>query len=89
MAATFSMLKNTWLWCIAGVIVFSLGIALRMYLVVRVKGWKGYLARQAGVVEAYRGLVASGSAPSWPLPTSYVLMAVGIVFVFGSIFLIG
>jgi hypothetical protein len=83
------MLKNTWFWCIVGVAIFTFGIALRMYLVVRVRGWKGYLLPQAGVVEAYRMFVVSGGAPSWPLPTSYVLMGLGVAFVFGSILLIG
>jgi hypothetical protein len=52
MAVAFPMLKNTWFWCIVGVLVFNFGIALRMYLVVRVRGWKGYLSRQAGVIDA-------------------------------------
>jgi hypothetical protein len=60
-----------------------------MYLVVRVKGWRGYLSRQKGVVNEYRQLVAAGKAPSWPLPMSYVLIGLGIAFVFGSIVLIG
>lgn len=89
MVVAFPMLKNTWFWCIVGVLVFNFGIALRMYLVVRVRGWKGYLSRQAGVIDAYRRLIVSEGAPSWPLPASYILMGLGVAFVFGSILLIG
>jgi hypothetical protein len=78
-------MKNTFFWCLVGFILFSLGAALRMYMVVRVKGLAGYLKPQVGVSVDYRALIAKSQAPSWPLPTSYLFIALGIVTVFGSI----
>lgn len=64
---------------------FALGGALRMYMVVRVNGWQGYLKPQKGVIESYRRLVADKQAPSWPLPASYLCIALGILIAFGSV----
>jgi len=69
--------------------LFFIGAILRMYLVVRVKGWQGYLERQTGVTAAYRQLVSEKKAAAWPLPMSYVFIGLGFVFIFGSILLIG
>ena len=60
-----------------------------MYLVVRVKGWQGYLQRQTGVAASYRQLVVDKKAPLWPLPLSYIFIVLGFVVIFGSILLIG
>lgn len=80
------MIKNTWLWCLAGFLCFSVGGCLRMYIVIRVNGWSGYLARQNGLSESYKRLVADHQAQWWPLPASYFCMALGIAVVFGAIF---
>lgn len=58
-----------------------------MYMVIRVKGLAGYLKPQAGVSDGYRKLIANGQAPSWPLPMSYLCIALGIITEFGSILL--
>lgn len=56
-----------------------------MYVVVRVNGLAGYLKSQAGVSDGYRKLIAESQAPSWPLPMSYLFIALGFVTIFGSI----
>lgn len=78
-------MKNTWFWCIVGFTLFSFGGSLRMFMVVRVNGWSGYLKPQTGVSKSYRRLVAQNEAPLWPLPMSYLFIAFGIGLVFGSI----
>ena len=81
------MFKGTLFQCIVGFLLFSIGGVLRMYMVVRVKGWSGYLEGQAGLAGAYKRLTQDRRAPLWPLPASYVLMVLGIVTVFASIIL--
>jgi hypothetical protein len=81
----FSLMKNTFAWCIVAFLCFSLGTALRMYMVIRVKGWSGYLAQQTGIADSYRQLVTKNQAPAWPLPMSYTCIAVGIAVGFGAI----
>jgi hypothetical protein len=81
----FSLMKNTFAWCIVGFLCFSLGGTLRMYMVIRVKGWAGYLGRQTGITDSYRQLVIENQAPAWPLPMSYTCIAVGIAVAFGAI----
>lgn len=83
------MARDTWFWTKVGITLFFIGGILRMYLVVRVKGWQGYLERQARVTNAYRQLVAEKKAVLWPLPGSYVFIGLGFAFIFGSILLIG
>jgi hypothetical protein len=83
------MIRDTWFWCKIGITLFFIGAILRMYLVVRVKGWQGYLQRQTGVTASYRQLVADKKAALWPLPMSYIFIALGFIFIFGSILLIG
>jgi len=83
------MARDTWFWCKVGITLFFAGAVLRMYLVVRVKGWGGYLERQTGVTAAYQLLVAEKKAASWPLPMSYILIGLGFVLIFGSIVFIG
>jgi hypothetical protein len=83
------MIRNTWFWCKVGITLFFMGALLRMYIVVRVKGWRGYLERQTGVTAAYRQLVAEKKAALWPLPGTYLFIALGFVLIFGSILLIG
>jgi hypothetical protein len=80
-------MDKTFFWGVVGLIFFGIGGALRMYMVVRVKGWSGYLARQTGVIDSYRTLAMDRRAPSWPLPVSYLCMVLGVAFVFGSILL--
>ncbi len=83
------MIRDTWFWCKIGITLFFIGAILRMYLVVRVKGWQGYLQRQTGVAASYRQLVVDKKAPLWPLPLSYIFIVLGFVVIFGSILLIG
>jgi hypothetical protein len=83
------MARDTWFWSKVGITLFFAGAILRMYLVVRVKGWGGYLTRQTGVTLAYRSLVAEKKAVSWPLPMSYILIGLGLLLIFGSIIFIG
>jgi hypothetical protein len=80
-------MDKTYFGYVIGMIFFWIGGALRMYMVVRIKGWSGYLARQAGVIDSYRVLAREHKAPLWPLPTSYVCIAFGIALAFGSILL--
>ena len=80
-----SAMNNTWLWCVVGFACFVVGGILRMFMVVRVNGWAGYLKNQSGVPEAYRRLANERNAPLWPLPASYALIVIGIATVFGSI----
>lgn len=79
------MMSTTFLWCIVGFVFFCVGVSLRMYIVVRVKGWSGYLSQQTGVVDSYRQLIAEGQAPRWPLLMSYLCVALGILIGFVSI----
>jgi hypothetical protein len=78
-------MDKTYFWCVVGMIFFWVGAALRMYMVVRVNGLAGYLKSQAGVSDGYRKLISESQAPAWPLPTSYLCIALGIATIFGSI----
>jgi hypothetical protein len=78
-------MKNTFLWSIIGFICFCIGCALRMYVIIRAKGLIGFVSRQTEVSTFYRRLVADNQAPKWPMPLSYVFLALGIVIVFGAI----
>ena len=78
-------MNTTFLWCIVGFVFFCVGVSFRMYIVVRVKGWSGYLSQQTGVMDSYRQLIAEKHAPLWPLPMSYLCMSLGILIGFVSI----
>jgi hypothetical protein len=77
--------QNTWLACVLGIIVFSVGIVARQYMVVRLYGWSGYLASQRDLTEKYRVRVREQHAPSWPIYASFICLTMGVVIVFASI----
>ncbi len=79
--------QNTWLVCVLGFAVFSLGGFARQYMVVRLYGWSGYLSSQRDLTQKYRALVRSQNAPSWPMGVSFLCIPLGIVVVFGAILL--
>jgi hypothetical protein len=79
------MIDHTLQWAMAGLVCIGIGGALRMYMNIRVRGWAGYFARQTGLMESYKRLVADCQAPRWPLATSYLRIAIGIVVMFGAI----
>jgi hypothetical protein len=62
-----------------------IGGVLRMYMVIRTRGWRGYFSSQSAAIQDYRLLVSKHQAPSWPIPLSYLCAVGGIVTIFGSI----
>jgi hypothetical protein len=76
---------DTFISCLIGLAIFSVGVLLRMYMRIRAKGLAGFVSGNAAVIDCYRKLSREGRAPSWPLPASYVCMIAGICVIFGSI----
>jgi hypothetical protein len=79
--------QNTWVVCVIGFLVFSLGGFARQYMVVRLYGWSGYLSSQRNLTQKYRALVRSQNVPWWPIGVSLLCIPLGIVIVFGAILL--
>ena len=78
--------ENTWHVSVLGMVVFFVGVFARQYMVVRLYGWRGYLASQRNLTDKYRALAREQDAPSWPVPVSLLCLVSGIVIVFGAIF---
>jgi hypothetical protein len=76
---------QTWLLCVVGIVVFWIGGMARMYMVVRLQGWAGYLSSQKNLTKRYRLLIETKHAPRWPMIVSSVCLPLGVVIVFGAI----
>jgi hypothetical protein len=79
--------QKTWLLCVLGFAVFSIGGIARMNMVIRLNGWAGYLSRQKNLTKNYRLLMEKEDAPGWPIIVSSVCSPLGIVIVFSAILL--
>lgn len=69
----------------AGMLLFLSGGLCRTYMLIRVRGWQGYLSWQMGLADEYEKLVKEKKAPLWPLPASFLCAISGILLIFGSI----
>ena len=70
-----------------GFVVFCIGGFARMYMVVRINGWSGYLSSQRNLITNYRKLISQQAAPIWPLVVSVTCMPLGLAIVFAVILL--
>lgn len=77
--------QKTWSVCILGIAVFCIGVAARMYMVIRLNGWAGYLSRQKNLTKNYRLLIENERASRWPILESGACLPLGVVIVFSAI----
>ncbi len=77
--------QKTWSVCILGIAVFCIGATARMYMVVRLNGWAGYLSRQKNLIKNYRLLIENEHASWWPIIVSSACLPLGVMIVFGAI----
>ena len=75
---------QTWLLCVVGIVVFWIGGMARMYMVVRLQGWAGYLSSQKNLTEV-SALDRDQTRPSMAHDREQRVLPLGVVIVFGAI----
>ena len=69
-----------------GFVLFVLGGSARMYMLIALRGWKGYLTSQKNLTREYRQSFREPRALV-PLVLMYTLTPLGIIIVFSAILL--
>lgn len=80
-------MSQAFLYRMLGFAVFLAGGVLHMYMVIRVRGLRGYFSSSGAARKGYRSLVEKRCAPLWPLPVSLLCTIGGIIIMFISVIL--